>query len=183
MEFAVTSDGMLETFGLTGVVFFPSYESRGNRLDRRAAEFLSRVGLPDSEYFMAKASVGQEESIRLESWFGSERGTLPQECREWLVLGHFVASLIALDPVSGKVYAFGEGEPLDAYEHLHRDVESLAYALYLFRKFEDEERGEEEIEERVDRLRSQIEAFDPLPFADEQSQWNLVLEEVVDGIW
>ena len=182
MEFAVTSDGMLETFGLAGVVFFLSYESEGNQLDRRTAEFLSRVGLPDNQYFMAKASVGQEESIRLESWFGSERGTLPQECREWLVLGHFVASLIALDPVSGKVYAFGEGEPLDAYEHLHRDVESLAYALYLFGKFE-EEGDEEEVEQRVERLRSRIEAFDPLPFADEQSQWNLIFEEVIDGIW
>ncbi|MER7492537.1 SUKH-4 family immunity protein [Streptomyces pharetrae] len=183
MDFVVQPDDMISAFGLSGVVYFPLYDSPASSLDRRTAEFLSRIGLPDVEYFKSKASVGQEESIRLAEWFSDERGFLPEECREWLVIAYFAASLIALDPVSGKLYAFGEGEPLDAYEPIHRDVESLAYALLLFKRFEDQERGDEELEEHIEQLRRQIESFDPLPFTDEQSQWSLVLEEVLDGIW
>jgi hypothetical protein len=184
MSFAVSPDELLGTFGLSGVVYFPRYESPHNRLDTRTANFLSSVGLPDVEYFKSKASVGQEESVSLAEWFGPEDGTLPEECRAWLVLGYFAASVIALDPETGKVYAFGEGEPLDDYTQLHRDVESLVYALNLFKKFDEQERDDDaDIEAQVDQLRAQIEAFDTLPFENEQSQWNLTFDEVIEGIW
>lgn len=184
MSFAGSPDELLATFGLSGVVYFPRYESADNRLDARTADFLSRVGLPDDEHFKSKAAVGQEESINLAQWFRPEDGPLPEECREWLVLGYFAASLITLAPDSGKVYAFGEGEPLDAYTQLHRDVESLVYALRLFKEFDGHEREDDsDIEEQVERLRAQITAFDPLPLEDDQSQWNLVFDEVIEGIW
>ncbi|KOV28338.1 SUKH-4 family immunity protein [Streptomyces sp. XY152] len=183
MSFTVSADELLGAFGLTGVVYFPRHEEPDSRLDVRTADFLSRIGLPDDEYFKSKAGVGQEESIRLAEWFGPEGGPLPEECGSWLVLAHFAASLITLDPESGKVYAFGEGEPLDSYTQLHRDVESLAYALLLFKRFEEHARDDAGIDEQVDRLRARIEAFDPLPFEDDQSQWNLVLDEVAEGIW
>ncbi|MER6406012.1 SUKH-4 family immunity protein [Streptomyces viridosporus] len=183
MSFAVSSDELLDAFGLTGVVYFPRHAAPGNRLDVRTADFLSGVGLPDDVYFTSKAGVGQEESIALAEWFGPENGTLPEECRTWLVLACFAASLLALDPESGKVYAFGEGEPLASYAQLHRDVESLVHALLLFKRFDEHERDDDaDVEEQVDRLRARIEAFDPLPFEHDRSQWNLVLDEVVEGI-
>ncbi|MEU7467149.1 SUKH-4 family immunity protein [Streptomyces sp. NPDC044984] len=184
MSFAVSADELLSAFGLTGVVYFPRHEEPGSRLDARTADFLSGVGLPDDEYFRSKAGDGQEESIGLAGWFGPEDGPLPEECGSWLVLAHFAASLIALDPGSGKVYAFGEGDPLDSYTQLHRDVESLTYALLLFKRFEEHARDDDaDVDERLDRLRARIEAFDPLPFEDGRSQWNLVLDEVAEGIW
>ncbi|MFI8888222.1 SUKH-4 family immunity protein [Streptomyces sp. NPDC053813] len=97
---------------------------------------------------------------------------------------NFASSVIALDPTTGKVYAFGEGDPLDSYTQLHRDVESLVYALHLFRKFDEMEREDDSgVEEQVERLRARIEAFDPLPFEDEQSQWTFIFDVVIDGIW
>ncbi|MFI0876679.1 SUKH-4 family immunity protein [Streptomyces parvus] len=56
----------------------------------------------------------------------------PAESRSWWMLGYLFTSLIALDPASGKVYAFPEGS--SGYVPLHRDVESLVYALVEFRK-------------------------------------------------
>uniref|UniRef100_A0AAU1TYE4 SUKH-4 family immunity protein n=1 Tax=Streptomyces sp. NBC_00119 TaxID=2975659 RepID=A0AAU1TYE4_9ACTN len=182
MNFAVTPDEILSTFGLSGVVYFPRYQTPPNHLDPRTADFLGSVGLPDDETFKSKASIGQDESISVAEWFGPDDGTVPEECRTWLVLGYFVASVVALDPASGKVYAFGEGEPLDTYTQLHRDVESFVYALHLFKKFDEQER-DDDIDGQVNQLQAQIEAFDALPFEDEQSQWNLTFDEVRDGIW
>ena len=110
MSFAVSPDELLHTFGLTGVVHCPRYWASHNRLDTRTADFLSGVGLPDVDYFKSKAGVGQIESVSLAEWFGPADGVLPEECRTWLVLGHFTASVIALAPETGKVYAFGDGE-------------------------------------------------------------------------
>ncbi|MEU9441930.1 SUKH-4 family immunity protein [Streptomyces sp. NPDC048304] len=184
MTFAVSPHEVLECFGLTGVVYFPRYDSADNLLDQRTALFLSQVGLPDTRWFKSKASVGQGESVSLPEWFRPEDGVLPEECRSWLVLAYFTASLLALDPKTGKVYAFGEGDPLESYTELHRNVESLVYSLHLFQRFLEHERGDDdELESRVDHLRSRIIEFDATPFNDDDSQWSLILEEVLDGIW
>ncbi|WP_078968090.1 MULTISPECIES: SUKH-4 family immunity protein [unclassified Streptomyces] len=67
---------------------------------------------------------------------------------------------------------------------LHSDIESLVYALTEFESLRQPlEDDDGETEERVGTLRAQISAFDPLPFADEESQWHLTFEEVIDGIW
>ncbi|MFH9828218.1 SUKH-4 family immunity protein [Streptomyces bobili] len=183
MSFAVTPDELLHTFGLSGVVYFPRYETPDNQLHPRTADFLSQVGLPHDETFKSKASVGQDESVLLAEWFRPEDGALPEECHSWLVLGYLAASVIALAPHTGQVYAFGEGEPLNAYTPLHRDVESLVYTLNLFKIFDDQERDDADIEENVEQLRARMHAFDATPFEHEQSQWNLILDEVVEGIW
>ncbi|MFD7815788.1 SUKH-4 family immunity protein [Streptomyces sp. NPDC059785] len=184
MSFAVTPDELLRAFGPSGVVYFPRHASSDSRLDARTAQFLSQVGLPDEQYFMSKASVGSQESINLAAWFRAKDDTLPEQCRSWLVLAYFAASLIALDPESGKVYEFGEGEPLASYRQLHRDVESLVHVLHLFQAFTEHERDDDaDIEQQVEQLRARIETFDALPFAYDRSQWNLVLDEVIEGIW
>lgn len=183
MTLAITPDEVRSVFGLTGVVHFPRYDAPHNRLNDRAALLLSTVGLPDTEWFMSKASLRTDDPIDLTSWYGS-RGTVPPACQHWLVLGLFADTTLALDPDEGTVYALGEGEEELLSTPIHRDVESLVYALTKFEALRQElENNGEETEERVDALRDEITEFDPLPFADEDSQWNLAFEEVIDGIW
>ncbi|UCA50884.1 SUKH-4 family immunity protein [Streptomyces sp. WA6-1-16] len=87
-------------------------------------------------------------------------------------------------PDTASVYAIAEGEEEINYSPMHRDVESLVYALTKFEALlQDLERGREGVGERVDALRGEITEFDPLPFADEESPWNPAFEEVIDGIW
>ncbi|MET7286312.1 SUKH-4 family immunity protein [Streptomyces sp. NPDC005573] len=184
MTFAVSHGEVIESFGLRGVVFYPRYDSPENVLDMRTALFLSQVGLPDTRWFKSRASVGQSESVGLAAWFSPEDGELPEECRGWLVLAVFAGSVLALAPKSGEVYAFGEGEPLDAYSLLHRDVESLVRTLCLFQRFLRHDRDDEaELESCAGELRDRVAEFDTAPFEDENSQWSLVLDEVLDGIW
>ncbi|MET9553271.1 SUKH-4 family immunity protein [Streptomyces sp. NPDC006645] len=71
--------------------------------------FLSTVGLPDTEWFMSKAGLGAADFIGLNEWYGN-RGGVPDECRDWLVLGLFAETTLALGPDSGTVYSLGDGE-------------------------------------------------------------------------
>ncbi len=97
----------------------------------------------------------------------------------------FADTTLALAPDTGAVYALGDGESGLVYTPMHRDVESLVYALTTFQLVQQllDDEGGDDTEERIDVLRADITAFDPLPFADERSQWHLTFEEVIDGIW
>ncbi|MFG2174451.1 SUKH-4 family immunity protein [Streptomyces niveus] len=183
MNFAVTPDAVRTAFGLSGVVHFPRYDAVRDHVDDRTALFLSCVGLPDSEWFMSRAGLSATDSIDLTAWY-RDRGRVPDECRDWLVLGLFAETTLALAPGSGTVHSVGDGETHLVYAPIHRDVESLVYALTKFENLRRQlGRDSEGVEARVDGLRAEITEFDPLPFADDESQWNLALEEVVDGIW
>lgn len=184
MNFAVTPDEVRTAFGLSGVAYFPRYSAAHNQVNERSALFLSSVGLPDTEWFMSKASPGASDSINLSEWY-SNQGTVPKECQDWLVLGLFAYTTLALAPDTGAVYALGDGETGLVYTQIHRDIESLVYALTKFQTLQQEleESDADDTEERIDALRIEITEFDSLPFEDEDSQWNLAFEEVIDGIW
>ncbi|MFD5124088.1 SUKH-4 family immunity protein [Streptomyces sp. NPDC058385] len=184
MNFAVTPDEVRTVFGLSGLVFFPRCNATHNRMNDRTVFLLSSVGLPDTEWFMSKASLSATDSINVAQWY-SDRGTVPKECHDWLVLGLFADTTLALAPDTGMVYALGDGEDELVCTPIHRNVESLIYALTKFEALRQdfENTGGDDVEERVDGLRAKISELDPLPFEDEDSQWNLAFEEVIDGIW
>ncbi|MEV8352008.1 SUKH-4 family immunity protein [Streptomyces niveus] len=183
MNFAVTPDAVRAAFGLAGVVHFPRYDAVRNHVDDRTALFLSCVGLPDCEWFMSKSGLREADSVDLTEWY-RDKGGVPDECRDWLVLGLFAETTLALAPGSGTVHSIGDTEGRLVYAPIHRDVESLVYALTKFEILRRQlSGGSEGVEARVDSLRAEITGFDPLPFADGESQWNLAVEEVIDGIW
>lgn len=95
------------------------------------------------------------------------------------MLGLFADTMLALAPDTGTVYSLCDGETHMVYTPIHRDVESLISALTHFVTLcqEFEESDDEDVEEGVDALRAEISEFDPLPFEDKESQWNLTLEE------
>ncbi|MGW6286951.1 SUKH-4 family immunity protein [Streptomyces sp. NPDC055107] len=183
MKSALTADDVRSVFGLTGVVHFPRYDAPHHRLDDRTAFVLSAIGLPDTPWFMARASLRADDFIDLAGRYGG-RGPVPDSCRHWLVLGLLADTTLALDPDRGTVHALGDGVNGLVHHPIHRDAESLVYALTRFEALCRRPGNDDgAIEERVDALRADITSFDPLPFADEDSPWHLVLEEVVDGIW
>ncbi|NGO75227.1 hypothetical protein G6045_05970 [Streptomyces sp. YC504] len=184
MNFVVSADEVRAAFGLTGVVYFPRYSSPHHQLNDRTAQLLSGIGLPDTEWFMSKASLRADDSINLRQWY-ADKGTVPKESHDWLVLAMFADTTLALAPETGTIYALGDSEQGLVCKPLHRDAESLVYALTQFQLLQQEleDSDDEDREERVDALRAHIIAFDPLPFEDEESQWHLTFEEFIDGIW
>ncbi|MFA7767959.1 SUKH-4 family immunity protein [Streptomyces sp. NRRL S-448] len=105
----------------------------------------------------------------------------PEGSRSWWSLGYLFTSLLALDPVSGTVYAFPEGAI--GYVELHRDVECLVCALVELRKVETDRDNGVAPEALAARLREAVGTFDPTPFTDGESQWSLAVEELEHGIW
>ncbi|MFG2292679.1 SUKH-4 family immunity protein [Streptomyces sp. NPDC048603] len=184
MNFSVTREKLIEVYGLRDVTYVPHQGATG--LDVRTANFLSRVGLPTSEVFTSRMDVEdlyrpEIDAITIGSRFDHHGLQCPDESRSWWSLGYLFTSLLALDPASGKVYAFPEGA-VD-YIELHRDIESLVFALIELRKVEIDHDNEADPEELASRFRATVEAFDPTPFADEESQWSLSMEELEHGIW
>ncbi|MFD4915020.1 hypothetical protein ACFWNR_17570 [Streptomyces virginiae] len=75
-----------------------------------------------------------------------------------------------------EVYGLGHIE-------LHRDIESLVFALIELRKVEIDHDNGVSPEELAARFRDIVGRFDPTGFADEESPWNLAMEELEHGIW
>lgn len=184
MDFTVTSEDLIDAYGLRRITYFPHQCAAA--VDARTADFLGSVGLPLSEVFSSRTDVedryGPEvNAITLGRRFDHYGLRCPEESRSWWSLGYLFASLLALDPASGTVYAFPEGAM--GYVELHRDIESLVFALIELRKVENDRGNGVAPEERAARFREVVGAFDPTPFTDGESQWNLALEEFEHGIW
>ncbi|MFJ9765595.1 SUKH-4 family immunity protein [Streptomyces erythrochromogenes] len=184
MDFTVTSDSVIATYGLDGVTYFPHQGATG--VESHTALFLSSVGLPASDVFASRMDVEDPygpgvDAISLGSRFDHYGLQCPDESRSWWSLGYLFTSLLALDPASGKVFAFPEGAT--EYIELHRDIESLVFALIELRKVEIDHDNGVDPEELASRFRGAVGDFDATALADEESQWNLSMEELEQGIW
>lgn len=183
MPFAVTPSEVIAAFGVDGVTYYPLDSSIPGLRHEKTAKFLSSVGIPHDDVFMSRAEVGaaDPEIIVVGEKFDAQGRICPPEARGWLVLAYFSYSLVALDPADGRVYSFPEGE--DSCIPLHRDVESLTYSLLALKGFGNSVQGEEGRESSAAQMRNSIESFDSLPFADPESEWNVIYDEIEDGVW
>ncbi|MEU8763942.1 SUKH-4 family immunity protein [Streptomyces sp. NPDC048659] len=194
----IRADQVPATFGAAGVTYFPRYA--GSRLHAPTAGFLATVGLPSGKLFSTKVDLGEYEepaapdrlspglSCRpsLQAAFDAEGAALPEEAASWEILGEFQYATVALDPASGKVYSFAEGEEFPV--PMHADVSSLVHALIVV------ETGVAELRElphrddlaraaAVEELRARITRVDETPFASEDGAWSAFFEELALGMW
>ncbi|GAA3620484.1 SUKH-4 family immunity protein [Streptomyces chitinivorans] len=177
----VTPNELTRAYGLTGVVYFPHYST--SALEFHTKNFLSSTGVPHDEIFTSRADVNDPEPdpIELGPLLELDDQKCPEERRDWLALGYLRTALIALDPRSGMVHAYPEGE-LESHP-LHRDVESFAFCMIEFKKLRDAKSADADVALLVQDFRESVTAHDSTPFRYEDSEWNLVLDEIRDGIW
>lgn len=185
----VRAEEILRTFGLTEVTYFPVVS--GAHIHEETARFLSDVGVPSNSFFSPR--VDPEDPNRfsstpgLRSVFESEGVESPQGTEGWEVLGELVETLVAIDPKDGRIYAFPGGD--EVYHLLHADISSLVHTLTVVEQGkaaykglprDDDYRARTEV---VDRLRRRIADVDETPFADADSEWNRLFEEITLGMW
>nr|WP_202516136.1 SUKH-4 family immunity protein [Streptomyces sp. SID161] len=108
---------------------------------------------------------------------------------DWPVIGWLLNAHLALDPGSGKVYAFDADE--ESVQELHADVSSLVQVTVGFQRVldeftfggdtDDEEADFERLEREVERVRLETNRLDPLPFRHDETVWSVVGDEIAAG--
>jgi hypothetical protein len=156
------------------------------------ADFLSDVGLPESSFFSSRFDLEDESLDRidgtptLKAAFEADGAECPPESEEWEILGVFNYATLVIDPSDGQIYSFSEGE--ENYTAMNADISSFVHSLIVLEQGKSEYRGlpVDEGGERarvVERVRRQISEVDETPFADEDSEWTRLFEEIGFGMW
>ncbi|MFC9242584.1 SUKH-4 family immunity protein [Streptomyces sp. NPDC057136] len=183
MEHSISTDEIIHLFGVQGIVFSPRDEQAATSGESSSMRFLHEVGLPHDDVFLSRIDTtdpSQDSALLGEALAQQDRPS-PPEVEKWLILGYFLDSFLVLDPVSEQVYAFPEGT--DRYFPVHRDVESLVYALCALQEFHLARKSAECMQALAEDMRSKIEDVDELPFTDPLSEWNIIYEEILEGTW
>ncbi|MFD3945531.1 SUKH-4 family immunity protein [Streptomyces sp. NPDC058579] len=178
----VTYVDLTGLYGLDGVVLYP-VQGRSPH-DAATAQFLGSVGLPNDRFFTSRAGVtgDKRDPYEVGALFALDDRYCPEESRNWQVLGYLPAALVTLDPSSGTVYIFQESAR--DYQIAHRDITAFVHCLTEFRKLEDAyKEPDPDVEDLVDAFRASVNAFDSTPLSDPESEWNRMLEEVLEEMW
>lgn len=183
LTFDLSYDDLVDCFG-------PDRVERSVREDAAALgftgptlEFLRSTGIP-STLRAGVGAPGKEISLRAFGEMSREQWRVPEESRNWIILGNLSATTVSLDTATGAVFGFDEGfeDPVA----LHADVSSLAYTIYAVKCALAEIAGLSAFDERntvIQSVRQEIDDRDPLPFAHEDGEWNATLEEIAMGMW
>ncbi len=183
LRFSITHDELVAVFGAECVSRSDRREAEEFEFSGPTLEFLCTVGLPS----MPKAEVAAPggECLLWDPDEARENGREQHgETRGWVVLGNMPGSTLALDPVTGVVH--GSHDDFETHMPLHSDVSSLAYTIHAVKRSLPEiavAAGQGERDEIIDGLQRFIAERDPLPFADEDSEWNGAFDEIVMGMW
>ncbi|MEV7283005.1 SUKH-4 family immunity protein [Streptomyces sp. NPDC093252] len=182
LAFELTHDELVSWFGTENVQLSPRNEAEALGFTGPTLEFLCTVGIPSTP----KAEVGapgKETSLRASDEMTGQQWTVPEEARNWIIIGNLTATTLALDTATGTVYGFYEGaeDPVS----LHTDISSLAYTIYAVKRALPEIAAQSSFDGReavLQRVQHDIEQHDPLPFG-EDSEWVASFEEIAMGMW
>ncbi|MEU3607966.1 SUKH-4 family immunity protein [Streptomyces sp. NPDC035033] len=181
---------VVHRLGLRAVTYFPRVP--GAHLHAPTAGFLATVGLPESTFFSPRLDLDGSALQRVaygpsvKAAFARYGVECPPGAEHWEEIGGFLYAMVAIAPETGMIYAFSEGEPEP--RPMHADVSSLVHALMVLERGKAHYRGIGRDEEAarnavLARMRQEITAVDPTPFADEEGEWPHLFEEIGYGMW
>ncbi|MFE6752709.1 SUKH-4 family immunity protein [Streptomyces sp. NPDC057684] len=191
MLFDVTRSELVDIFGEDRPATLPASAFPSPTADTEGARLLQTVGVPAGTLWLREPD---EDSGRLplvkDVVDAEDFEDASQDAGEWPVIGWLLNAHLALDPGSGKVYAFDADE--ETVRELHTDVSSLVRVTLRFQRLleeftfsgddGDEEADFERLEREVERIRQETSGIDPLPFQDDETVWSMVGEEIAAGL-
>ncbi|MEW2389622.1 SUKH-4 family immunity protein [Streptomyces venezuelae] len=192
MLFDVTRSAVTGIFGEDRLVTLPASAFPGSAADTQGARLLQSVGAPTGTLHLREPDEGSgalplvRDVVDVEDIEGLE--DIGEEAAGvWPVFGWLLNAHLALDPASGKVYAFDLDE--ETARELHADVSSLVHVAVGFQRLLDEftfgddgeEAGFERLEREVARIREETSRVDPLPFRDDETAWWVIGDEIAAG--
>ncbi|MEU6762301.1 SUKH-4 family immunity protein [Streptomyces sp. NPDC046853] len=190
MLFDVTRGELAGIFGEDRLAALPVTAFPPSAAESEGARVLQTVGVPTEMFHLREPD---EESGRLalvrDVVDVEDFEDASEDAGEWPVFGWLLNAHLALDPGSGKVYAFDPDE--ETVRELHTDVSSLVQVALRFQRLleeftfsgddGDEEADFERLEGEVERIRAETSGVDPLPFEDDETVWSVIGEEIAAG--
>ncbi|MFG3095004.1 SUKH-4 family immunity protein [Streptomyces sp. NPDC048202] len=159
-------------------------------VDTEGAQLLRTVGVPTGTLGLREPDEGSGLLPLVRDVVDVEGA--PEGAGEWPVIGWLLNAHLALDPRSGRVYAFDADE--STAQVLHADVSSLIQVTLRFQRLldeftfsggegddGDEEAGFERLERAVEEVRRATSGIDPFPFQDDETVWSVVGDEIAAG--
>ncbi|NUP40673.1 MAG: hypothetical protein HOY76_27585 [Streptomyces sp.] len=193
MLFDVTRSELADIFGEDRIATLPATAFPPPTADTEGARLLETVGVPTGTFWLREPDEDSgrlhlvQDVVDVEDVEDAEDAS--EDTGEWPVIGWLLNAHLALDPGSGKVYAFDPDE--ETVQALHTDVSSLVQVTLRFQRLLEEftfsgEDGDEEadferLEREVERIRQETSSTDPLPFQDDDTVWAVVGEEIAMG--
>ncbi|MFH8798074.1 SUKH-4 family immunity protein [Streptomyces sp. NPDC017936] len=190
MLFHVTRSELVDVFGEDRLATLPATAFPPSAADTEGARLLRTVGVPTGTLHLREPD---EDSGRLplvqDVVDAEDFEDASGDAGEWPVIGWLLNAHLALDPGSGKVFAFDADE--ETVRELHTDVSSLVRVTLRFQRLLDEfafggdaageEADFERLDGEVDRIREETSGIDPLPFQDDETVWSVVGDEIAMG--
>ncbi|MEV7196223.1 SUKH-4 family immunity protein [Streptomyces sp. NPDC093510] len=190
MLFDVNRSALVDTFGEDRIATLPIAAFPPSAADTEGARLLQTVGAPTGTLWLREPDEDSGLLPLVQDVVDAEDfEDAPQDAGQWPVIGWLLNAHLALDPGSGKVYAFDADE--EAVRELHTDVSSLVHVTLRFQRLleefsfsgdeSDEEAGFERLEREVERVAQETSSIDPLPFRDDETVWSVIGEEIAMG--
>ncbi|NED15568.1 SUKH-4 family immunity protein [Streptomyces sp. SID9124] len=184
MLFAVTRAQLADAFGEERLASLPAAAFPPPAAHTEGARLLQTVGVPTGTLFLREPDPESGLLPLLRELVDADGGA-----GEWPVFGWLLNAHLALDPGSGKVYAFDPDE--ETVEEMHTDVSSLIHVTLRFQRLleefsfsgdeADEDADFERLDGEVGRVRETTSAVDPLPFLGDGTVWSVVGDEIAAG--
>lgn len=190
MLFDVTRGDLVDLFGEDRLVTLPVTAFPPAAADTEGARLLQTVGVPTGTLLLREPDGDSGRLALVRDLVDTEDFEDAEEGADaWPVIGWLLNAHLALDPDSGKVYAFDDDE--ETVQELHADVSSLVQVTsrlqHLLDTFafggddSDEEAEFERLAGEVKRIADETSAADPSPFRDDETAWSVVGEEIAAG--
>lgn len=187
--FHVTHSELAALFGEDRLATLPATAFPPAASDTGGARLLGTVGVPTGTLSLREPDEDSGRLPLVQDVVDTEDfEDAPQNAGAWPVIGWLLNAHLALDPGSGKVYAFDADE--ETARELHADVSSLIQVTLQFQRLleeftfggeDDEEADFERLEHEVERVRQETSGIDPLPFQDDETLWSVVADEIAAG--
>ncbi|MFD9981473.1 SUKH-4 family immunity protein [Streptomyces massasporeus] len=190
MLFDVTRGELAGIFGEDRIATLPAGAFPPAAAGTDGARLLQTVGVPTGTLLLRRPDEDDgvlplvQHVAHIEDFENAVEGA-----GAWPVVGWLLNAHLALDPVSGKVYAFDPDE--ETVQELHTDVSSLIRVTLRFQRLleefafsgdeGDQEADFERLDGEVDRIREETSSVDPVPFQDEETVWSVVGDEIAMG--
>ncbi|MEU6101077.1 SUKH-4 family immunity protein [Streptomyces flaveolus] len=189
MLFDVTRGQLAALFGEDRLATLPATAFPPLAADTEGARLLQTVGVPTGTLSLREpdGESGRLPLVR-DVVDAEDFEDASPDAGAWPVIGWLLNAHLALDPGSGRVYAFDPDE--ESVRELHTDVSSLVHVTHRFQRLleeftfgddGDEEAGFARLEREVERVRRDTNGLDPFPFQDDETVWSVVGEEIAMG--